>query len=372
MLSGFAECLRSTVSKTTLQFKQQIRFAHKKVVSSKTHMQDSPGKRLGPKKYEGQEVKVGQIIYRQRGTRWYPGINVGIGKDHTLFALEPGFVKYYVDPFHPKRKFIGIALKKDDVLPYSHFDPTPRRLGKVVLTDFRAEKEAEYLPRKIQLLQPKINDALRKREENRISKKDSFIKQFENYESLKSLSSEEILLAADRLLKIDGYLRGGKSLEDSRYYTTFNYKYDINLSSKTGKISKEDAEKKINDYLKISQIVDNTLMFDAKFRLTENLTTEQLEALKTESIAKLESLIPDVTKPISKKVKQEALSILEKPCFSLKDQIRLKRRFLKPTLPETPETVGTAKDKKVVVIQKMNIETRRVETIYRKKNAFLP
>lgn len=372
MLSTFTESVRSTIYKTTCQLRQQVRFAHKKVVSSKTHMQDSPGKRLGAKKYEGQEVKTGQILYRQRGTKWYPGTNVGIGKDHTLFALEPGFVRYYLDPFHPKRKFIGIALKKEDKLPYPHFEPTPRRLGRVVLSDKYAVKEAEYLPRKIQLLKPKIDDALAKREETRESKKKSFADQLSTFEALNKLTPEESNLAAERLLKIDGFLRGGKNLEDSRYYTTYNFNYQVKLARNRGDISNDMYEKQINEYAKVAELVDETVMFDARFNLVKNLTKEEVDAMKVESIAQLETLIPDVTKPVSKKVKEEAFSILARPCFSLKDQIRLKRKFLKPTLPETPETVGTAKDKKTVVIQKMDINTRRVKTIYRKKNAFLP
>lgn len=372
MLSAITEGLRSTVARTAFQFKQQVRYAHKKVVSSKTHMQDSPGKRLGAKKYEGQEVKIGQILYRQRGTKWYPGTNVGIGKDHTLFALEPGFVRYYLDPFHPKRKFIGIALKKEDKLPYPHFDPTPRRLGRVVLTDSLATKEAEYLPRKIKLLQPKIEQGLTEREKNRKAKQDLFIKQIPQFAALKELTGDELSLASERLLKIDGFLRGGKSLEDARYYTTYEFKYDTKLAVNRGELKAEESDKKINEYSRLAEKVDKAIMFDAKYELVDNLTAEQIEAMKVESIAKLESLIPDVTKPISKKVKEEAFTILSKPCFTLKDQIRLKRRFLKPTLPETKETVGTAKDKKTVVIQKINIKTRRVETIYRKKNSFLP
>ncbi|GAV28018.1 hypothetical protein PMKS-001486 [Pichia membranifaciens] len=372
MLSAFTEGLRSTVARTALQLKQQVRYAHKKVVSSKTHMQDSPGKRLGPKKYEGQEVKVGQIIFRQRGTKWYPGTNVGIGTDHTLFALEPGFVRYYLDPFHPKRKFIGIALKKDDKLPYAHFDPTPRRLGRIVLTDNYATKEAEYAPRKVKLLQPKIEEALKERETARVAKKEFFVKQLPEFASLKDLSESELSLASERLLKIDGFLRGGKSLEDARYYATYNYKYDTKLALKRGELKADESEVKINEYSQLADKIDNAVMFDAKFQLTDNLTTEQISELKVEAIAKLESLIPDVTKPVSKKIKEEAFAILSKPCFSLKEQISLKRKFLKPTLPESEETVGTAKDKKTVVIQKMNAETRRVETIYRKKNSFLP
>lgn len=348
-----------------------VRNAHKKVVSSKTHMQDSPGKRLGAKKYEGHLVKTGQILYRQRGTKWYPGTNVGIGKDHTLFALEPGFVRYYLDPFHPKRKFIGIAFNKEDKLPYSHFDPIPRRLGRTVLEGKYAEQEAEYLPRKATLLQPQIMESLQERQSNRNSKKESFSKQFANFESLASLSPEEIELASQRLVKIDGFLRGGKSLEDARFYTTYNFNYDTKLSVSRGEIDNDSSIKIIEDYSNLANKVDSAVMLDARFNLTKNLTPEESDALKESSISKLKELIPDVTKPVSKKTKDEALAIINGPCFSLKQQLRLKRQFLKPTLPETPETLATSSDKKTVSFQRMNLATRRIETIYRKKNAFL-
>jgi large subunit ribosomal protein L27 len=55
---------------------------------------DSHSKRLGVKKYEGEFVKSGNIIIRQRGTKFHQGTNIGIGKDHTLFALKEGFVKF--------------------------------------------------------------------------------------------------------------------------------------------------------------------------------------------------------------------------------------------------------------------------------------
>ena len=56
--------------------------------------QDSAGRRLGLKKSGEQQVKAGNIICRQRGTQWHPGENVGIGRDHTIFALIPGIVKF--------------------------------------------------------------------------------------------------------------------------------------------------------------------------------------------------------------------------------------------------------------------------------------
>ena len=69
-------------------------FASKKGVSSTKNGRDSAGRRLGAKIADGQETNAGSIIYRQRGTRIYPGNNVGMGKDHTLFALIDGVVKY--------------------------------------------------------------------------------------------------------------------------------------------------------------------------------------------------------------------------------------------------------------------------------------
>jgi large subunit ribosomal protein L27 len=66
--------------------------AHKKAGGSSRNGRDSESKRLGVKKFGGEAVLAGNIIVRQRGTRWYPGSNVGLGKDHTLFALTDGKV----------------------------------------------------------------------------------------------------------------------------------------------------------------------------------------------------------------------------------------------------------------------------------------
>ncbi len=78
-------------------------FASKKGVGSTKNGRDSNPKYLGAKIGDGQFAKVGQIIYRQRGNRIYPGKNVGQGKDHTLFALTDGIVKY--------TKFFGCKTK---------------------------------------------------------------------------------------------------------------------------------------------------------------------------------------------------------------------------------------------------------------------
>ncbi len=69
-------------------------FAHVKAQGSTKNGRDSAGRRLGAKASDGQMVSAGSIIYRQRGTKIYPGTNVGMGKDHTLFAKTQGVVKY--------------------------------------------------------------------------------------------------------------------------------------------------------------------------------------------------------------------------------------------------------------------------------------
>ena len=70
--------------------------AHKKAGGSTRNGRDSESKRLGLKVFGGQEVIAGNIIIRQRGTRFHPGLNVGLGRDHTLFALKDGHVKFEV------------------------------------------------------------------------------------------------------------------------------------------------------------------------------------------------------------------------------------------------------------------------------------
>jgi large subunit ribosomal protein L27 len=68
--------------------------AHKKAGGSSRNGRDSAGRRLGVKKFGSEAVIAGNIIVRQRGTKWHPGVNVGMGKDHTLFALIEGRVNF--------------------------------------------------------------------------------------------------------------------------------------------------------------------------------------------------------------------------------------------------------------------------------------
>ena len=89
--------------------------AHKKGVGSSKNGRDSESKRLGVKRFDGQQVAAGNILVRQRGTKFHPGKNVGLGKDFTLFALRDGQVK-----FHDKGsrgRFVSIEELSSEAIP---------------------------------------------------------------------------------------------------------------------------------------------------------------------------------------------------------------------------------------------------------------
>lgn len=85
-------------------------FAHKKGVGSSRNGRDSAAQRLGVKRFDGQKVNAGNILVRQRGTKIHPGINVGLGKDDTLFALTNGYVKF--ERLDKTRKKVSIYAER--------------------------------------------------------------------------------------------------------------------------------------------------------------------------------------------------------------------------------------------------------------------
>jgi large subunit ribosomal protein L27 len=84
--------------------------AHKKAGGSTRNGRDSESKRLGVKRFGGESVLAGSIIVRQRGTKFHAGSNVGLGKDHTLFALESGKVQFEVKG-PQNRKYVSIVAE---------------------------------------------------------------------------------------------------------------------------------------------------------------------------------------------------------------------------------------------------------------------
>lgn len=89
-----------------------------------------PGKRLGAKKSATELVVPGNIIFRQRGTHWFPGENCSMGRDHTIHATAKGYVTYYKDvDRHPGRKYIGVVFERGMTLPRGKGAARRRRLG---------------------------------------------------------------------------------------------------------------------------------------------------------------------------------------------------------------------------------------------------
>ena len=86
--------------------------AHKKSGGSSRNGRDSESKRLGVKKFGGERVLAGNIIVRQRGTTFHPGENIGMGRDHTLFALTPGAVQFTTK--RGGRCYVSILAANDD------------------------------------------------------------------------------------------------------------------------------------------------------------------------------------------------------------------------------------------------------------------
>ncbi|KAH9930735.1 ribosomal L27 protein-domain-containing protein [Fomitopsis serialis] len=95
-----------------------VRTATKRAGGTVANHGGSPGKRLGVKKFSDEYVVPGNILVRQRGTQFHPGQHVGMGRDHTLFALVPGYVRFYKETrMRGDRKYVGIVLERGDKLP---------------------------------------------------------------------------------------------------------------------------------------------------------------------------------------------------------------------------------------------------------------
>ncbi|CDO95884.1 unnamed protein product [Kluyveromyces dobzhanskii CBS 2104] len=347
---------------------QQVRTATKRAAGSRTSMKDSAGRRLGPKKYEGQITQVGEIIMRQRGTKFYPGDNVGIGKDHTLFALEPGFVRYYLDPFHPGKKFIGVSLYKDVKLPLPHFEPRLRRFGKAIIEDGeKAVAEINSLPRKIFLIKDDLVKEQQERENKRKERNEVHTKTLSDLEI--ELNQQELALALPYLLRLRTCLRNGFSQSDAE----FNAYYYLEQEHKL-KLRNEEKYK-LDDQLallkQVSSKLNESVSFNNKLELIRFISEEEKQTLKTQLITELKAI--DIT---DKKSKKEVLGKFTnaKDFLTLSEEVKLRRRFLKPVKPETElkkleEPLKPSK--KTLTTRRYNYEEKTIDVISRPKTDFL-
>lgn len=343
----------------------QVRTATKRAAGSRTNMKNSAGRRLGPKKSEGQLVRPGQILMRQRGTKFFPGENVGIGRDHTIFALEPGFVRFYLDPFHPRRKFIGVALKPNARLPTPHFEPRARRFGYVPIEDpKKAEIEERSLPRKQHLLKPTLQKELKARQEKKIEGIAQYSKELANL--IPDLVEQEIKLGSERLWALRNHLKNGVSKEEAAATSTLLYHYNLKLALKKGELKEDELQALKNQYSKLSEKLESSVSFDNKY----NLIKYRSEAERKVIVQELEKTIQDLFYQFDKKNTAQIKDLIySSNALTPKETLRFRRAYLKSVLPETVATTDP-KDKNAIISRRWNYIKGKVDVIARTKDAF--
>ncbi|KAF8635488.1 hypothetical protein AX17_003878 [Amanita inopinata Kibby_2008] len=115
-MSLLARCIQ--VAKSPFTLTGAIRTATKRAGGTVHNHGGSPGKRLGLKKFSDQFVIPGNIIVRQRGTLFHPSQHVKMGRDHTIYATAPGFVRFYKEKWlRGQRRFVGVVLERGEALP---------------------------------------------------------------------------------------------------------------------------------------------------------------------------------------------------------------------------------------------------------------
>ncbi|KAI0780669.1 ribosomal L27 protein-domain-containing protein [Trametes elegans] len=136
-----ADILRNPFSPAGLG---SVRTATKRAGGTVSNHGGSPGKRLGVKKFSDEYVIPGNILVRQRGSVFHPGQHVKMGRDHTLYATVPGFVRFYKVPGARKdRKFVGIVLNRGEKLPRDETNlGRSRHFGLVDINAFNKAEEA--------------------------------------------------------------------------------------------------------------------------------------------------------------------------------------------------------------------------------------
>ncbi|KAK6460333.1 54S ribosomal protein L2, mitochondrial [Scheffersomyces coipomensis] len=349
----------------------QIRTATKRVSGSKTNKNDSAGRRLGPKAYEGNYVKPGTIIMRQRGTKIHPGENVRIGIDHTIYAVEPGYVRFYLDPFHPLRKYVGVSLQKDVKLPIPHFEPRVRRFGYIELQDpEQAQKEEDRKSRKEYLYQSQLEQKALQKEN---FKNDTITKFKEVLQKEFAVTDKDVELASTRFFNILTLSNAGHSIESAKTQETYNYFYSLKLSVQKGELSKEEESTKRSEYLTFKDQIESQVNLDVNGSLYKYLTPEEVSTKQKEITQKLET---EYYKVLSPKEKTEVSRLINTAgIFSVSERQSLTNRFLPSFVPyDVPgsviEDIDPENIPKDVVAQRVFDEaTRKAKLIGRPKAA---
>ncbi|KAI5959752.1 MRPL2 [Candida pseudojiufengensis] len=363
-MSMFLRSAWLSVIPTPLNALIQIRTATKRVSGSKTSNKDSAGRRLGPKVNEGHFVKPGQIIMRQRGTRIHPGDNVKIGVDHTIYAIEPGYIRFYYDPFHPTRKYVGVSLKKDMKLPKDHFEPRLRRFGyKQILNKKKASEEEESMSRKELQSQPFLKKQERRNLLHRSRSMNTYNEKIADFKL-----ETDPNLTSERLFEIS-QLVSNYGLTKAREQVTYNKLYDFRLQYRLGKLSKEQFDSAKLEYRKLADEVDSKIGVCPQGKLF-NVETLPSKIQLTEQLKELFQ-----SQAITKEYRIKANEIIQTPgVFNRAEQEKLTKQYIPNILPlNVPGSVVTNIDTKNVPtnlkIQKIFDEATRKVSIIGRPNA---
>lgn len=309
----------------------QIRTATKRASGGKSANNSTAGRRLGPKKGEGEFVEAGQIIWRQRGTKWYPGENVGIGRDHTIFAREPGYVRYYRDPFHAKRRFIGVSLGASDRLPTPHFEPRRRRFGYTLIDNEEISQfERDFLTRKETQRLKLREDIFRERS----------IKQQQRLKRYASVLAESGIptVSDSQLARLDAiytFMCGGMNYDAARETVDDQALEDLDLDLRVGRVDSEEHTSALNAYADESAKVDQAVRFGPS-RILAPVSQLNAEA-RNRAIIKIEELTKshmDTAAGTPSEVVQSVVTLLgSTAAFSAAEIAHLKGKYLRRPSP---------------------------------------
>lgn len=260
-----------------------VRYSTKRVAGLRTSMRDSAGRRLGVKTQEGHQVMPGHIIVRQRGTKFHPGENVTIGRDHTLVALEPGYVRFYMDPFHPKRRFVGVALEPQLRLPTPHFAKRVRRLGWEVIEDAQeaaaeqgrmGEREAREFP---------LQEQARQRAAEQLAARAA-----EYDAEYLAVTGAAVAGAGVRLANVEAMVRRGSRLQEAQHAETLRLVHLVELAGRRGEMAPEAVATAVAACRAAAAAVDSSVSFHAAtYRLVKFRSEQQVAQVKEETVAAL-------------------------------------------------------------------------------------
>ncbi|KAG5358198.1 54S ribosomal protein L2 [Yarrowia sp. B02] len=353
-LSGAKSALRARAASAVLSGPSHVsllavslvRHATKRAGGGKTNLKDSIGRRLGVKATEGTFVQPSEIIYRQRGTKFYPGENTWIGRDHTIYAKEPGFVRFYYDPFHPTRRFVGVALTPEARLPTDHMAPRARRFGRNVLDQKRAAEELQWRPNKEAALLEEI--AQRRAEQQ-------------------ATDAQQTAKLADKLAELGFDAELATRAQKMAHYRSLGW-------------SNAEAAKFADAFLNTAA---DTKSFDAKFEVTRFGTVVPLSSPETiakeleqtkEKLAKVRQPSAFISQAqIAKidKILNATVYLSQAQKQQLNDEFKATSSLLEAVQPHE-EVVKAAKKGKGKLVKVYNAQRKGIDYVLAPKDALLP